>query len=408
MNGAIQQVFEILEKDKIDNLTPCIERLTGDRKDAFEGCSENSEKLKIAVVSYHLPRIGFKRGGVDRLAHELADGLAQRGHDVTVMSYDEKTDGASYEVAPLPLGKFARSWLGFRLMSGYLGNFLLLLLDFRDYDAVITHGDSLLSPFLKTPVLRVVHGSALGEALSAKTPWRFLFQFGVYIQELLTALISKRCVAVSRNTVRHNPFIKNVIANGVCLRNFYPDPAAKSPEPSILFVGDLEGRKRGKLLLEWFAKEVRPRIPEATLLMVTQKGEDAPGVKYFTGISSEELASLYRRAWVYASPSVYEGFGLPYIEAMASGAPVVATPNPGSREVLGDGEFGLLTKDEEFGRALIEILNDEDRRRRMAAAGLARAHTYSLERMIDSYEELLFKVCAEGGKSRRALRQGKF
>ena len=116
---------------------------------------------------------------------------------------------------------------------------------------------------------------------------------------------------------------------------FTPWPVEKTPEPSVLFVGALDGRKRGRFLLEGFLKTVRPMHPDASLTIVGGTGPEHPGVTYLTGVSDAELADLYRRAWVYASPSTYEGFGLPYLEAMACGTPVVASANPGSVDVLG-------------------------------------------------------------------------
>ncbi len=349
--------------------------------------------LRIAVFSYGLPVVGQKRGGIERVAHDLAEGLAQQGHQVTVWTYDPQPAGASYAVRALPWRRWSTSWLGRRLMMGYGGNLLALLPGYRDCDVIIAHGDSLLLPLLGKPLVRVMHGSALGEALSASSPWRFALQFGVYVQELLTALTQPGCVAVSWNTLRHNPFVRRVIPNGVDLTSFFPDPENKTPEPSILFVGALDGRKRGRLLIEWFRRDVRPRHPAAQLMMVSHPGPESPGVTYHTGISGDELAALYRRAWVCASPSSYEGFGLPYLEAMASGTLVIATPNPGSREVLDNGRFGQLVADDEFGPALAALLGDAAARAELAERGLARARDYAMNKMITAYELLLFKLC---------------
>ena len=131
-------------------------------------------------------------------------------------------------------------------------------------------------------------------------------------------------------------------------------------------------------------------------MMVGPPGPAAPGVTYHTGVSDAELAALYRRAWVYASPSAYEGFGLPYLEAMASGTPVVATPNPGSREVLGDGRFGRLVDDAGFGPGLADLLADGPGRECLTALGLRRARAYALSTTIDRYEELLARACRRG------------
>jgi glycosyltransferase involved in cell wall biosynthesis len=348
--------------------------------------------VRIAVLSYSLPVDGQKRGGIERVAHDLADGLARRGHEVTVFTYDAKPEGASYETRVLPWKKFVNSWLGRRLTMGYLGNLLALVPSYRGYDLIMAHGDSLLLPVLGKTLIRVVHGSALGEAITATSPWRFLMQLGVYLQELLTGLTQSGCVAVSQNTLKSNPFVRRVISNGVDLSLFYPDAYEKSPEPSILFVGDLNGRKRGRRLLEWFITDVQPKHPTARLRVVSNPGPQTAGVSYHTGISNAELARMYRAAWVYASPSTYEGFGLPYVEAMASGTPIIATPNAGSREVLADGEYGLIVEDRKFAEALTNLLSDSNSRERLIARGICRAQEYSLDSTIDQYEELLTKM----------------
>ena len=348
--------------------------------------------LKISVISYGLPVVGEKRGGIERVAHELAHELARRGHCVEVWTHDPKPEGAAYEVRELPWKRFATSWLGRRLTMGYLGNVLALLPKYGDADVIIAHGDSLLLPLLGKPSVRVMHGSALAEALSAKSPFRFVAQSGVYVQELLTALVQPHCVGVSHNTKRLNPFLRRVIPNGVDLSTFNGNQGVKTPAPSVLFVGALDGRKRGRLLIEWFTKEVRARHPAATLSMVCQPGPRVEGVTYHVGVTDDELARMYRSAWVYASPSTYEGFGLPYLEALASGTPVVATSNPGSLEVLDGGRYGLLPADLDFGAALAALLSDEVERARLSALGLERARLYTLAAMADGYEDLLAAV----------------
>jgi glycosyltransferase involved in cell wall biosynthesis len=112
-------------------------------------------------------------------------------------------------------------------------------------------------------------------------------------------------------------------------------------------------------------------------------------VRYLVGVDDHELAALYRKAWIYASPSTYEGFGLPYLEAMACGTPVVASPNPGSHEVLAGGACGLLSADADFAASVSALLGDTARRSALAAAGLARAREYSLDRMLSACEEFL-------------------
>ncbi len=351
-------------------------------------------RLRVAMFSYRLPVKGERRGGIERAAHTLAEGLARRGHEVTVFTHDPKPATAAYDVSELPWKAFVDTWLGRRLTMGYLGNVLAILPNYDDFDAVVMHGDSLLAPLTGRPVLRVMHGSARGEARSATSFGRYLLQSGVYVQELLTALSQSAVVGVSESTRIDNPFVKRVIAHGVDRVTFRPDLSARTAEPSVLFVGAMDGRKRGRFLLDEFINRVRPQHPTATLTIVGAEGPPHRGVEYLTGVTDSQLADVYRRSWVFASPSSYEGFGLPYLEAMACGAPVVASPNHGSSEVLGDGAYGLIAPDSDFARTVIDLLDDETRRAVLTAAGLKRADEYSLDRMLDGYEQMLLDISA--------------
>jgi len=348
--------------------------------------------MKIAMLSFRLPQSGpqtpgLKRGGVERVAHDIAQGLALRGHEVTVWTADPAPPESAYRVRRIPAAALIHNWLGFRLVSGYLGNLLALFPTYGNAQVLIAHGDSLMLPFRGIPVLRIMHGSALDEALTSGSLFRMALQLGVYAQEWLTS-ITQPTVGVSRNTRSRYPAIQQVIPNGVDTAQFFPGP--KSPHPTILFVGTLGGRKRGHVLLKAFANIIHPSIPEARLWMVTEPGPPQDGVTYFSGLSTEALAGLYRQAWIFASPSCYEGFGLPYLEAMAAGTAVVAAFNPGSYEVLDGGRYGrLVGTDTGFPLALLEMLRGRALRERYVACGIERARQFSVDRMIDQYERLL-------------------
>lgn len=355
-----------------------------------------SRAFRLAVFSHGLPCEGSKRGGIEQVAHDLANALVDRGHSVTVFTYDPRPRGARYDTAALAGRRLVSTWLGRRMTMGYLGNVLALTADYRPFDAIIAHGDSLLLPLAAKPVVRVMHGSALEEARAATSIGRALLQSGVYVQELLTAWLQRGTVGVSRNTRRFNPFIRTVIPNGIDLEVFHPEPARRSPRPSLLSVGALTGRKRGRWLLDLFDQVIRPALPDAQLHMVSTPGPAVHGVTYHVGISTDALVRLYQSAWVYVSPSTYEGFGLPYVEALACGTPVVATPNPGSREVLEGGRLGRLAPDEEFAEAVCALLTDKRARHSLARAGLSRIETYDIRRSAQSYEALLLSLTSHG------------
>jgi glycosyltransferase involved in cell wall biosynthesis len=106
-------------------------------------------------------------------------------------------------------------------------------------------------------------------------------------------------------------------------------------------------------------------------------------------VGDAERAALLRGASVFAFPSRYEGFGLPPLEAMAVGVPVVATAAGSLPEVLGDAALLVPPGDEEaLAGALVRALDDDDLRARLVAAGTDRALRYSWERCGAGLAEL--------------------
>jgi glycosyltransferase involved in cell wall biosynthesis len=116
---------------------------------------------------------------------------------------------------------------------------------------------------------------------------------------------------------------------------------------------------------------------------------------HFPGfVPDAEQALWYSSAVIFAYPSVYEGFGLPLLEAMACGTPVVASRSSSLPEVVG--EAGVLVSPSDPGElsaALAALLASDDRRARLREAGLARARTFSWQRMaaetVQVYREVL-------------------
>jgi glycosyltransferase involved in cell wall biosynthesis len=245
-------------------------------------------------------------------------------------------------------------------------------------------------------VLRTFSGSALAEGLSArKLSTRLLF-LSIYPLELLGLLRASSSVGISAATTFHFPGLHLVVPHAVDPAQFHPD-GHRSSRPSILAVGHrLHDRKRLDLLLEVFQEEVKKQVPGAELWLVADEAVAAPSVRCFSNLRIEELAELYRRAWLFCLPSSYEGFGRPYVEALASGATVVATPNPGACEVLDDGRYGVLTSEHDLASSLIGLLIDSGRREELAQRGLARAKDFSWERVTADYEEMY--VTLAGGR----------
>ena len=206
-------------------------------------------------------------------------------------------------------------------------------------------------------------------------------------------MTQKGVVAVSESARRQNPFVRRVICHGVDDRPVRSRAiASAAPSPRCSSSARWPGASEGASCCGHSRTRCGGRIRAPLSRLSATRVRPVAGVTYRLGVDDIELASLYRRAWAYVTPSTYEGFGLPYLEAMACGTPVVATPNPGSVEMLDHGKYGVLAADEKFGDSISSLLSDAQARDALGARGLCRAREYSLTVMLDRYEALLFDL----------------
>ncbi|MBI3781727.1 MAG: glycosyltransferase family 4 protein [candidate division NC10 bacterium] len=342
--------------------------------------------LRIAMVARALPRPDYA-GGVSGQVHLLATALVRRGHRVTVYALNGPPNETGYDYRQITLpSSIARH----PAAALYLFPWFVARRRIDDCDIVHTHGDDhfLRSP---APVVRTFYGHSRAEARHSTTLRHHLYHMSMTLPEYLSERRATALVAISTSTRRALARPAVVIPCGYDPTVFFPS-GEKSASPSILFVGDLGTRKRAELLLKAFTDIVRPATPAAELWMVTTAPVSREGVRWFGRLPASALGDLYRQAWVFCLPSRYEGFGVPYIEAMACGTPVVTTANGGAEEVLDGGRYGLLVKDEELGDALLDLLTDERVRLALAASAVARAKAYDIGRIAEQYETLYRSV----------------
>ena len=332
------------------------------------------------MISYYLP--SGSKIGVGFQAHELANALVRRGHEVDMFSECPPVDGALYGHRQVHLAGSLRT---FRFA------WALRRFDFRAYDVIHAHGDDYWLWRRRVPVhVRTMHGSSFEEAGRVPGLWEKLRMLLLGLSEVLATAVADVTVAVSPATRRWTPWVRRVIPNGVDVERFRPDPEKRSAVPTVLFVGTWRNRKRGRDLAAAFQQVVLPAVPGARLQMVCRDAPDdpGPGIEVLGELSAAELVAAYQRAWVFCLPSDYEGFGIPYAEAMACGLPVVATPNVGARYVTDEGRAGVLSELGSLGDALVRILTDERERGRLAQASLERSRVFALTSVVDEYEQL--------------------
>lgn len=194
----------------------------------------------------------------------------------------------------------------------------------------------------------------------------------------------------------------SAISSGVNTEIFSPTARQTTyalPQRYILFVGSLEPRKNLLGLLgAW--NIIKQEFPDVTLVIAGETGRVFRKMKLpraqaqvlFIGYVESELPALYANAEIFILPSFDEGFGLPVIEAMACGTPVIVSDGGALPEVVGDaGLIFSLSKPDNLSTAMEQYLSDERLRRSMKEKGLARAKLFSWQ----SAAELIWKTLNE-------------
>lgn len=175
--------------------------------------------------------------------------------------------------------------------------------------------------------------------------------------------------------------------------------------PYVLYTGALSTRKNiGRLLMAF--SSLKGWIPDLRLVLVGQRtGKKAPvesilrqeglsGSVMLTGsVSNSDLAALYNGCELFVFPSLYEGFGLPPLEAMACGAPVVCSNTSSLPEVVGDAALMVNPIDTQaLADAMREVLTHAELRAEMRRKGLLRARRFSWKRNAEETMEVYRKV----------------
>jgi glycosyltransferase involved in cell wall biosynthesis len=164
-------------------------------------------------------------------------------------------------------------------------------------------------------------------------------------------------------------------------------------KPFILYVGNLEPRKNLPILVRAFAQVVQGGLPHSLVLagsrgwkdtevFSTIQALDLTSRVCFPGyVPQQELPALYSAADLFVYPSLYEGFGLPVLEAMACGVPVITSSVSSMPEITGDAGILVNPRDVDgLAEQMRRILTDRARRDRLAYAGMERAKSFSWER----------------------------
>jgi L-malate glycosyltransferase len=374
--------------------------------------------MKIGITCYPT------YGGSGAVATELGLELARRGHQVHFITYD----------SPFRLRGYTER-VFFHQVETRMGRYPLfdhfpytLALASKQHEVVLRERLEVLHVHYAIPHATTAYLAR--EMLNGEWPLRVITTLhGTDItlvgQESSFYGITKFSIEQSNGVTAVSTYLRDetyrafgcvscdvrVIPNFVNLQEYRPSDAGQrrglAPEGHklITHVSNFREVKRVKDVVRVFAR-IRRAMP-ATLIMIGDGPErvDAENEARELGVNADirflgrldSVASLLQASDLFILPSQTESFGLAALEAMACGAPVVATRAGGLPEVIDDELNGILEpvgSVEAMGRRAVELLRQPERHAAMRAAAVAKAEQFSADRIVPAYEAYYEEVLA--------------
>jgi phosphatidylinositol alpha-mannosyltransferase len=360
-------------------------------------------------------------GGVQYHVRDLAETLRGLGHHVEVLAPAEREESLPDEYA---------TWAGRAVPVPYNGSMASVQFGpvsatrvrrwLREGHFDVVHVHDPASPSLGLLVCMMAEGPIVATFHAATTRSKTLAALGPLVRPWLEKISGRIAVSdfARRVQVEHLGGDAVIIPNGVHVRAFAEGPALPGRTrgldgPTIGFLGRYDEPRKGlPVLLEAMRTVVR-RHPGAQLLIAGRGDPDAvrdllgddltPHVSLLGELTEVEKGAFLRSVDVYCAPNLLgESFGIVLIEALAAGAPVVASDLDAFATVLEDGAAGVLVRRgdaRDLARALSDLLADPGRRARLAETGRRVAAQYDwsvvARRVLAVYETVILPGSGE-------------
>ena len=394
----------------------------------------NSEKiLKILVVNYEYPPIG---GGGGFVTRDIMENIVTKGHEVVVLTSGYKglprveiSNGVKIIRAPVLMRNELKkasllSMLSY-LPSGYYQQ--LRRSNLHGFDVINTHFvipsgplGHLLSRQLQIPNVLSIHGGDIYDPSKRLSPHRIPI-----LSRAIKILLTKAdCVVAQSNdtkeraSIYHN-FNKSIqiVPLGINKPNIHPvkRSALNLDEEDIVIcsIGRLVDRKNFLDSVK-IVSELKNRYPIKycvigegpqydTLAAFIHDHNLQQTVRLCGNVSDEIKFQYLDNADIYLSTALHEGFGLVFLEAMATGTPVICYDNGGQNDFLIDGQTGYLVhlgEQTTFTRRLETLIKDNDGREEMGRFCRSVAESYYIGNCANKYVKL-FKSVVEKKKAKK-------
>jgi glycosyltransferase involved in cell wall biosynthesis len=367
-----------------------------------------AESRKIMKILFAIKTMEDGKGGAERVLADITSGLADRGHDISVLTFDRE-EGVSF----YPLNKKIRC-LNLGIGNTYERSTLVetcaRIISIRR--AVKAESPDVVVPFMHSmfvPVSFALAGTGIPVVASEHiVPEYYKTRRFEFLLFLASSLFVQRITVLSTKVKAMYPRMLRkkmiVIENPVHEALIQPSQGrASSGRKVILNVGRLNPQKDQETLIKAFAK-LATVYPEWDLRIIGE-GELRAELEQLVGNlnlknriflpgTTQNIAAEYQNADIFALPSRYESFGLATAEAMTHGLPVIGFADcPGTNELIVDNENGFLVDGENridaFTAALEKMITSPDLRIKLGEQGRQIVKKYQPEAIIEKWENLV-------------------
>lgn len=366
------------------------------------------------ILGVNAIRLVENVGGVGRVIEAILNGMDRVSHpfdEIKVYSpapiSSEVSLPASITQVVVPSWLPPAAWEQFSLPAAHGSHDLLLC---PSYVAPI---------FARCPMLLIHHGSYEGVPIQYSF-WRMMKARIAYQASAHRAPLIATVSEHSKKKIEQFYGVSNskvvVVPNGVDRNVFRPikdlahlrawrQKTLGADQPFIVYVGRPDLRRNTPNLINAFAEAKHEyelphklvfigtsfqRVPLDDLIEQSGMQHDIVCIPY---ASHDEIATAFNAAEMSVYPSLYEGFGMPVLEAMACGAPTITMNNTAFPEFAGGAAILLDNADvSTLKSAMVELHNDPGKRHAMSAAGIERARAYDWDKITKKYVELMSRL----------------
>lgn len=378
--------------------------------------------LHVAILTDALDMQYKAPAGTFNYARKLVEGIASKGIAVTSIHYRLDIRQSTREITIPLVGPANRNPSPVQLIPRNL----IALRTLHRLNPHVVHMPVWGMSYTPMLMLKCVNNAKIVATVHDLAPiiyprfykYRYLERVGLSQSLILLGKVADAIIAISQNTARDLMSVVNipkdkirVIYQGVggAFKPMDKDMCRKAiaeiygvKRKYVLYVGTMHPRKNLKTLVLSYALSRKQGL-EHELVLAGRGGDEEPEIRRLASESNinshvqtvrdvpyKHLPYLYNAADVFIYLSLYEGFGLPVLEAMACGTPVIASNASSLPEVVGDAGILVNPRDiEETSQALVDLLENGELRSELSAKGIQRAGCFrwadTIQKTLDVY-----------------------